>query len=46
MKYAERILRYLASINYVQEVGPDRYTASKLTHMLAAPVMEAALTHR
>ncbi|OKL55915.1 hypothetical protein UA08_08822 [Talaromyces atroroseus] len=41
----ERILRYLASISYVQEVGPDRYTASKLTHMLANPMMEAALTH-
>ncbi|GAM33496.1 O-methyltransferase [Talaromyces pinophilus] len=41
----ERVLRYLASINYVQEVGPDEYTANKFTHMLANPVLEASLTH-
>ena len=41
----ERVLRYLASISYVKEVGPDEYTASKFTHMLANPVLEASLTH-
>lgn len=46
MGYVERILRYLASINYVQEVGVDRYTANKLTHILATPMVEAALAHR
>ena len=46
MNYAERVLRYLTSIRYVQEVGPDRYAANKLTHILATPRMEAALTHR
>jgi demethylsterigmatocystin 6-O-methyltransferase len=43
--FLERVLRYLASINYVQEVGPDEYTANKFTHMLANPVLEASLTH-
>ncbi|RAO70370.1 uncharacterized protein BHQ10_006382 [Talaromyces amestolkiae] len=41
----ERLLRYLASINYIQEVGLDEYTANKFTHMLANPVLEASLTH-
>lgn len=43
--FPERLLRYLASINYVQEVGMDEYTANKFTHMLANPVLEASLTH-
>ncbi|EED14774.1 O-methyltransferase, putative [Talaromyces stipitatus ATCC 10500] len=41
----ERVLRYLSSIKYIQEIGPNQYTANKITHILANPVLEASLTH-
>ncbi|CRG83544.1 Demethylsterigmatocystin 6-O-methyltransferase [Talaromyces islandicus] len=40
-----RILRFLASVRYVQEVGIDTYTAGKFTYILAHNHTEAAVVH-
>ncbi|GAD98551.1 hypothetical protein PVAR5_7246 [Paecilomyces variotii No. 5] len=41
----ERILRYLASINVIKEVGVNEYQANTTTHSLADPKGEAMVYH-
>ncbi|KAF9248729.1 hypothetical protein DTO013E5_1479 [Penicillium roqueforti] len=41
----ERILRYLAATDMIQETGVNEYSANKVTHVLADPKGEAMVYH-
>ncbi|KEF63069.1 uncharacterized protein A1O9_01045 [Exophiala aquamarina CBS 119918] len=41
----ERILRYLASVGYMENTGPNQYKANKATHMCALPMIRPGLIH-
>ncbi|KAF2280229.1 S-adenosyl-L-methionine-dependent methyltransferase [Westerdykella ornata] len=43
--FLARYLRYLAAVDVIAEVGPDRYTATNITRNLAQPVAEAGISH-
>ena len=38
-------MRYLASVNMVEETGKDEYAANKITKSLAIPGYEAGVYH-
>ena len=38
-----RILRLLASVGMVKQPGKDTFSADKMTHELASPVMESGV---
>lgn len=41
-----RILRYLASIGAIEEVGEDKFSANSVTRNLAHAYAEAGITHK
>ena len=45
MPPTERILRYLASMNIIEEVAPNEYRANKTTHTFADPRGEGMVDH-
>lgn len=43
--WVERILRYLSSTGYIDNVGPNQFKANQATPLLANPMAEASLCH-
>lgn len=41
--YAGRVLRYLASINTIEEVGKDTFEANHITRTLSQPGIEGGI---
>ena len=41
-----RILRYLASVGMIEEVGEDKWAATNITKTLSVPGLKAGIYHK